>query len=493
VARRDLLVVVLLVAAVAVVYGRVAGFGFVDFDDPAYVFANPHVREGLSWRGIGWAFTTHQEANWTPLAWISHMAAAQAFGVERAAGHHLVNVALHAANAALLYVLLRVATGSAGRSACVAALFALHPLNVESVAWVSARKDVLAAFFGLGSLIAYVDFARSQRAGSYAFACALLALGLLSKSMLVTWPLVMLLLDFWPLGRGFGKKTLLEKVPFAALAIGACVATILAHRVTLANAPTAPLGLRLQNVVVQYAIYVLDAFWPSDLAVLYPYPGRIAVGVTLAAAAFLALVTIGAARAIRRFPPLSFGWFWFLGTLVPVIGFVQVALHARADRYAYLPTVGLFVAVVWGASAAGARARAITKPAFAAVLVACAIASTLQLSYWRDTVALFRHTCAVTRDNGWAHRILGTALAGEHRPKEAIPEYQEALRVWPEDPIARNNLGCAFEADHRIADAVREYRQAVRLDPRNATYQRNLDAALAKAESTSVERSRGLR
>ncbi len=473
--RRDLWIASAIVAAVAVVHGRAVAFGFVDFDDPAYVFANPHVREGLSWRGIGWAFTTFQEANWTPLAWISHMAAAQLFGVEHAAAHHLANVALHAANAALLYVLLRTATGSKGRSACVAALFALHPLNVETVAWVSARKDVLATLFGLGSLIAYVDFARTRGKRSFVIAWALLALGLLAKPMLVTWPVAMLLLDLWPLARGFSRRLLVEKLPFAVLAIGACSLTFLAHHATLAGAPTAPLGLRLQNVVVQYAIYVLDAFWPTDLAVLYPYPGKISIDATLAAAAFLGLVTFGAVRAVRRFPPLAFGWFWFLATLVPVIGFVQVALHARADRYAYVPTIGLFVAVVWGASAARAA-----KPAFAAVLGACAIASALQLSYWRDTVALFRRACAVTRDNGWAHRILGTALAGEHRPKEAIPEYEEALRVWPGDPIARNNLGCALEADRRMADAVREYREAVRLDPANLMYRRNLAAALSK-------------
>ena len=481
--RRDLLVVAALVVAVAVLYGRVAGFGFVDFDDPAYVFANPHVRAGLTREGIGWAFTTHQEANWTPLSWISHMAAAQVFGVEKACGHHLVNVALHALNAALLYALLRTATGSLARSACVAALFALHPLNVEAVAWVSARKDVLAAGFGLGSLIAYVQYARTSRAASYALAWFLLAFGLLAKSMLVTWPIAMLLLDFWPLRRRWSKRILLEKLPFAALAVGAAVLTVLAHRATLSNAPAAPIGLRGQNAVVQYALYVLDAFWPTDLAVLYPYPGRIAWGISVAAATFLLLVTFVAVLALRRFPPVFFGWFWFLATLLPVIGFVQVALHARADRYAYLPVIGLLVAVVWGTAALGERSsevRWLAKPAITIALVVGAFASARQIAYWRDTVELFQHTCSVTRDNGWAHRILGTALAGECRTKEAIPEYLEALRVWPGDPIARNNLGSALEAEGRLDDAIREYREALRLDPRSATYRRNLDAAERK-------------
>jgi tetratricopeptide (TPR) repeat protein len=483
---RILAVAALLVLVTLAVYVRLGTYGFLDFDDPAYVFDNPHVRAGLTREGIVWAFTTSAEANWTPLAWLSHMLDVQIFGLQGrilglpASGwHHLENLAWHAGSAVVLFLFLRDATGALARSAVVAFLFAVHPLNVEAVAWVSARKDVLSTFFGFSCLLAYVHYRRGPSAWRHALVGVLLALGLLAKSMIVTLPFVMLLLDAWPLRAP--KRRWLEKIPWFALSFASCAATLLAHGASSPLKETAPLGLRLQNACVQYAIYCGKVLWPTDLAVLYPYPGRIATDLVVAAASFLAIATAVAVLVARRRPYVGLGWFWFLGTMLPVIGLFQVALHARADRYAYLPAVGLFVTLVWTAAAAFARAPRLRPAVAAAALVACAAASRNQLGHWSDTVSLFRHTVAVTANNGWAHRILGTALAGEGRNLEAIPEYREALRLWPGDPIAHNNLACALEAQGRLEDAIREYEAAVRLDPDNTRYRGNLDRALAKA------------
>jgi protein O-mannosyl-transferase len=494
---RALWVAALLTLATLAVYLRVATYGFIDFDDPAYVFDNPHVRAGLTRESIAWAFTTTAEANWTPLAWLSHMLDVQVFGLDGrilglpASGwHHLENVAWHAGGATMLFLFLRAATGAQGRSAVVALLFALHPLNVEAVAWVSARKDVLSTFFAFACLLAYVHYRREPSLRRHLLVGALFALGLLAKSMIVTLPFAMILLDAWLLrGPSGGEdadprwRRWIEKIPWFALSLASCAATLLAHGATSPLKETPPLGLRLQNAVVQYAIYVAKVVWPTDLAVLYPYPGRIASDLTVAAASFLAIATVAAFAARRRRPYVAFGWFWFLGTLLPVIGFFQVALHARADRYAYLPAVGLFVLATWTlADTVGSSRR--LRPALTAflvaTLVACAAASRAQVAYWSDTVALFRHTCAVTTNNGWAHRILGTALAGEGRNQEAIPEYREALRAWPADPIAHNNLACALEAQGRLEEAIGEYEAAVRFDPGNPRYRSNLAKAQAK-------------
>jgi tetratricopeptide (TPR) repeat protein len=508
--RRELAVLALIVSVTFAVYLPIAHHEFIDFDDPAYIFNNPHVRGGLSWDGLSWALTTNAEANWTPLTWLSHMADSGWFGVEGnvlglpASGwHHLVNLCLHAVNSVLLYLFLRAATLSTWRSAFVAAFFALHPLHVESVAWASERKDTLSTLFGFACLLAYVRYARRPCARRYALVFVLLGLGLMAKPMLVTWPFLMLLLDAWPLRRARSfplrgeasepidppprtwASLILEKAPLFVLVAVSCVITRLAHHSAMLSAPTAPVLLRLQNAIAQYSIYVARSFWPADLAVLYPFPGRISVGLTVAASLSLATITLIAVWAATRSRPyVLFGWLWFLGTLVPVIGLVQVALHARADRYTYVPLVGLSVAVVWGGADLATRwprFRWVLVPAGLVALSACAVASGRQVHYWSDTITLFRHTCSATRDNGWAHRILGTALSGKGRTHEAIPEYLEALRLWPGDPIAHNNLGSALEADGRSEDAIREYREAVRLDPDRATYRRNLERAVARS------------
>jgi hypothetical protein len=472
------------------VYAPVATHGYIDFDDPGYVFNNPHVRAGLSWEGARWAFTTTAQSNWNPLTWLSLMVDAQCFGVDgRLLGlpcsgwQHLEDVAFHALNAILLFLLLRTATSSTWRSAAVAALFALHPLHVESVAWISERKDVLSACLGLACLLAYVHYGRAPGLLRYVPVFGLLALGLLAKPMLVTWPCVMLLMDAWPLGRWTrvgARRLVLEKLPLFALSVSSCVATWISQRDALHLTQVVPLQFRAQNALVQTLIYACKSVSPTGLSILYPYPREIDAGLTLLAGCYLVGTTWLVLRHRQRWPYAAFGWFWYLGTLVPVIGLVQVGLHARADRFTYLPLVGLFVLGAWSAAEFAARLR-LERSALAwtaaLVLGGYALVSARQVRYWSDTATLFRHACDVTSDNGWAHRILGTALAGQGRSHEAIPEYREALRIWPDDPIAHNNLGAALGQEGQREEALREYREAARLDPSNPTYRRNVARA----------------
>jgi tetratricopeptide (TPR) repeat protein len=502
-ARRELWIGALLVAAVAVVFGRCLTHAFIDFDDPGYVFENPFVRKGLTWDGVAWAFTTGAQSTWHPLTWLSHMLDAELFGVggrilglPAAGWHHAVNAGLHACAAVLLFAFLREATRALWRSAMVAALFALHPLHVESVAWASERKDVLSALLGFACLLAYVRYARRPSLARYLLVFVLLALGLMAKSMLVTWPFVMLLLDVWPLERWRAEqdaarapspsrrsRLVVEKLPLFALSAAACALTYVFERPAMHLTEVVPLGFRLENGLISCLAYFAQMLWPSDLSILYPYPRAIAASRFVEAALFVAALLVLAFGSARRRPWLTVGVLWFLGTLVPVIGLVQIGLHARADRFTYLPLVGLFLAIVWSAADAIERRpglRPAVPGACAAILLACSALSVRQVERWSDTETLFRHACDVTESNGWAHRILGTALAEEGRHAEAIVEYRAALAVWPEDPIAHNNLGSALQARGDLEDSVREYREAVRIDPRNAMYRRNLSRALAK-------------
>lgn len=511
-ARRDLLFCALLVAATVVVFWPVRGHAFIAFDDGDYITANPRVRDGWSLDGLAWAFTSFEHANfWHPLTWLSLQADAELFGVDGrllglpASGwHHLSNVALHAASAVLLYLFLRRTTDAAGPAALVAGLFALHPLHVESVAWASQRKDTLSTLFGCACLLAYAAHARRPGALRYLLVLLFFVLGLMAKPMLVTWPFVLLLFDFWPLGRlqrsGGGDPPhdaaratavprrplgalLLEKAPLLALS---GVASVIAYRAqgTAVSVLDLSLADRLRNGAVSAATYVGKAFWPTGLAPLYPYRAH-ATGAVLGALGLLAGLTALAAWAARRgWTSAAVGWLFFLGTLVPVSGLVQVGLHARADRYTYVPLVGLFIALVPAAAQACARWR-VPRPwpllAGGLLLCACAVASRRQVVLWADTVTLFRHTVAVTGQNGWAHRILGTALADAGRPDLALPQLQRALAQWPDDPIGHNNLGHALAALGRSQDALAAYATAVRLAPDRALFRANLGNALLRA------------
>ncbi|HVI92757.1 MAG TPA: tetratricopeptide repeat protein [Anaeromyxobacter sp.] len=488
-----------LAAGAFALYAQTAGSGFIHFDDNRYLTQNPMVQGGLSWAGVAWAFTTFHASNWHPLAWLSHMLDVQLFGMSPGA-HHLVNAALHAVNTALLFWLLARATGATWRSALVAALFAVHPLHVESVAWVAERKDVLSTAFGLGALHAYVSWARRPSARAAAAVLGLYALSLLAKSMWVTFPAVLLLLDVWPLGRvegvpgvtpapgaPFGRvrpgRALAEKVPLAVLAVVSSALTIVAqHRGGTIAGLDLGLGARLANAGVAYVAYLAKTVWPWPLAVLYPFRvGGIPAWQAVATWAFLAAATAVALRARARAPWLAVGWLWFLGTLVPVIGIVQVGAQAYADRYTYWPLVGIFVAAVWSGHELLARRGVPARAAAAlggAVLVALAVVTSIQLGFWRSHEALFRHTIAVTESNGLAYGALSEGLRADGRQVEAIAASEEAVRLNPNDARLWNNLGVTLREAGRLEDAKASLSRALAVNPEHAGAWRNLGDVL---------------
>jgi protein O-mannosyl-transferase len=500
----------LLLALVTVlVYSPVRHAAFVVFDDPDYV-ADGHVQAGLTWAGVKWAFTTWHASNWHPLTWLSHMLDASLFGPNPGA-QHFVNVLFHTANALLLFLLLLRLTEKFWPAALVAALFAWHPLHVESVAWVSERKDVLSTFFGLLTLLAYARYLNKSNVQSskskvwYACALGLFALSLMAKPMLVTLPFVMLLLDAWPLGRmrAFGlsfeapdtrvrengpsiapfSNLLLEKIPFFLLTIGSCVVTFLAQRSeAVLSLEQRPLGLRFANALVAYAEYLGKTFWPARLAVIYPLPNQIPAWQIAGAIAILAAISLLAWRTRKRSPYLVIGWLWFLGTLVPVIGLVQVGGQALADRYTYFPLIGVFLALAYGAADFRARFRVSTAVAstVAGLLLAASLCVTEhQLGFWQNSETLFAHALAVTKDNAIAHINLGVALEqAEHQP-EAIAEYRQAIEIDPRRFQAHNNFANLLSAMGWRDEAFKEYQAALRLNPRAALAHLNFGSLLA--------------
>jgi hypothetical protein len=472
----------LLGAATLAVFARAVVNGFVSFDDGLTITANRHVLGGLSWAGLRWALTSFDASNWHPVTWLSHMIDVSLFGTDPA-GHHAVNVVFHAANAVLVLLLFERLTGSTGRSAAAAALFALHPLRVESVAWASQRKDVLAVFFGLLALLAYVRAVRSRAARGFGMAAVLFALGLMAKPTLVSLPLLMLLLDVWPLDRlrprprkGKDKEApitardlVVEKAPFFVLAAASSALTFAAQRSGGATAVLpVPLAVRCDNAVVSVARYLVKTLAPVDLAVLYPHPATPQGWKTVGAALLLAGISAACVFGARRHPYLLFGWLWFSVALLPTVGLVQVGWQSMADRYTYLPSIGLAVLVVWGASEAALRRPAL-KPVFAACLaVALAALSALtfrQIGAWKDSLTLWDAALSATRNNPIAELNYGSALLGVGRTDEAIAHFQTARRLAPGAPEAAFGLGVAYESLGRSADARREYEEALRLRP----------------------------
>ncbi len=485
-----------LALSVAIVYAPLRGHGFVDYDDPAYLTDNPHVRDGLSWREIAWVFTHTCAANYHPLTWVSHMLDVELFGFD-AGKHHLVSVVLHAANAVLCFFLLRSLTGRLWPSALAAAVFALHPLRVESVAWASERKDVLCASFFLLTLLSYARYARSPSLGRYLLVCPGLLLALLAKPMAVSLPVVTLLLDFWPLGR-FGSASLqapgipsltpghpgasragghpgqthgrrpghrlvLEKLPLFALAALAALATVLAQRSSGSTSAlsTLPLGLRLLNALSAIAAYLHHFLWPSNLAVFYPHAAIVSrePALSLLVPALAGLVVVAALSAVAfrwrtARPYLLVGWLWFLVTLLPVIGFVQVGTQAHADRYTYLPGIGLALMLAFGAAelVAGRAARA---PVILAgvVLVVLGSVTRAQLSTWRDSETLFQHALAVTERNYLAHTKLGELFHSRGDAQRAEAELRAALAIHPAFAKALNDLALLQRERGELAQA----------------------------------------
>jgi tetratricopeptide (TPR) repeat protein len=464
-----------LTAITVLAFQPVLGCDFVNYDDGDYVKGNPHVQGAFSAANLTWAWTTAHAANWHPLTWLSLMLDTQLFGTE-AWGYHLTNLLLHLANTLLLFGLLRRLTGATLRSALVAALFAVHPLHVESVAWVSERKDVLSTLFGLLTLWAYARYAEAQGLRRYLLVVLGLALSLLAKPMLVTLPFVLLLLDYWPLRRWRSAAPagwlLLEKLPLLVLSAASGTMTVWAQRHGRAFQELADLSLpaRLSNALVSYVDYLRQTIWPLDLAPLYLHPGAGLPAWQVAGAALLVLaVTALALWGRRRWPYLLVGWLWYVGTLVPVIGLVQVGVQARADRYTYVPLIGIFLLLSWGLKDLARRWRCQEVLTCAAGLaLICFMAITwAQARYWRNSVTLWNHTLEVTEGHYIAHNNLATVLVNQQEMAEAVRHFREAVRLRPDKPELHTSLGRALRESGERAEAARHFREALRLRPDN--------------------------
>lgn len=469
-------------------------FDYTNYDDPDYAAHNPTVQEGLTWAGVQWAFTTSARGHWHPLTWLSYMAVSDWLG-NGAGAQHLMNLVLHALNAALLLLALGRLTGATGPSLVVAALFALHPLHVESVAWVASRKDVLSGVFWMGALWLYVGYARRPSAGAMAGVMACFAAGLMAKPTVLTLPFVFLLLDYWPLRRlsmpgltgGTGSvpwpRLLVEKIPLFCLAAGSAVATLWASQDSgvFTVAVQVPWLDRLGNALVSYVLYLVKTIVPTGLAVLYPHPGAWALWQVGGALLLLLVLTLLVLSWLNRAPWLAVGWFWFLGVMVPMIGLVQVGLQSMADRYTYLPLIGFFIAVVWSGRAigdSGSRPGRWCPILAVIVLLGCLILTRSQLRHWRTSEALFGHALAVTRENAVAHHNLGLALAEAGRPTEALRHFEEAARIRPAYSDTHNNLGMVLFVLGRIPEAMAQYRIAIEQNPAGDMAHYNLAVAL---------------
>jgi Tfp pilus assembly protein PilF len=518
--RNELFIAFGLIAVTLAVYAQVISHQFIILDDNSYIRDNPIVNRGLTLRGIAWAFTTFHAANWHPLTWLSHMLDSQIFGLN-AGGHLLVNALIHASNTLLLFLLLRRVTGAKWRSAIVAALFALHPLHVESVAWAAERKDTLSTFFGLLSLMAYARYVETPSWKRYALVAIALALGLMAKPMLVTWPFVLLLLDYWPLRRfqwqratgteGFVRALVplvREKLPLFCLVAASMVITFIAqsHGGAVRTFVQVPVSLRLSNAIVSYAKYLFLTVWPSDLTLYYPFARTgVPAWQLLCAIVPLAVITTFAFRQARARPYLLVGWLWFVGTLVPVIGLLQVGGAAMADRYHYVPSIGLFVAFVFGLSDL-ARAFRIDRAAIGALtitvfsILACLTA--VQIGRWRNSATLFQYTLSLTPDNRMIENNLGTILGESGRYDEAAAHFAKALQTKPDflevitDDDIRENLGLLLARQGKAAEAVEQLNEALRLNPNSAEAHNNLGVILlrlGKAEESIPHFSAAIR
>ncbi len=523
-------IVLLLTACTLWVYWPVKNHEFLHYDDAGYIVKNLYIQPGITWENIFWAFTSGYAANWHPLTWISHMLDFQLFRLDPA-GHHLHNVFLHILSALALFLVLRKMTGSAWPSAFVAIVFALHPLHVESVAWASERKDTLSGLLWMATMGAYVVYASTPTFRRYLLVLFLFTLGLLAKPMLVTLPFALLLLDYWPLKRMSFSSThetreypvsylLLEKVPLIVLSIASSVVTYIVQQKAgaMSTVELLPLSARISNAIVSCVAYIGSTLWPTDLAVFYPHPGNgLSLISVVSSALFLVLFSGLCLAAARRYPFLAVGWFWYLGTLVPVLGLVQVGAQARADRYMYLPMIGLTVMLVWLVVEV-TKHRRFRKPAlvstFVILVAASMILSTKQVSYWRNDKTLFEHALRVTEDNWLAHYSLGIMLTQQHdfpeakrhyeetirlnprlgppyydlgdlfmrlgQPEEAIPYFQQALEKGTEPERANVDLGVALTMVGREKEALRHFNEAYMMNPFFGEPHQNVALVLVK-------------
>jgi Flp pilus assembly protein TadD len=495
--RREYWICLALAALTVIVFVQVLGFDYVNFDDPAYITDNPHVVEGLNASGVQWALTTGYQANWHPLTWLSLMLDTSLHGVNPR-GYHLTNLLLHLLNTVLLFWVLRLMTGVVWRSAVVAALFAVHPLHVESVAWITERKDVLSMFWGLLAIWAYAAYARSGRARTYVLSAICLALSLMAKALFITLPFLFLLLDYWPLGRirGFGPASgssakprplaalALEKLPLLGLGAAVAVATFLAQGRYGAVTETAavPRGLLAANAVVSYVRYLWKMIWPLNLSILYPHPnmegGTPWAAWQVAGAGLLLLGLSWLVYRYRRWRWLTVGWLWYLGTLVPMIGIVQVGSQAMADRYTYLPLIGLFIILAWGGDlllnrpvATGRKAKPGPRASGAARVVTlvgialCAGSAWQQTTVWRNSLTLGEHAVTVGPTGPKMTYNYALALSEAARFAEAVPQYDATIRMMPDHSKAHNNRGRTLQMMGRLPEGIASIKQAIRIEP----------------------------
>ena len=508
--HRDLIIYFFLILVTVAVFWQVGSFDFVRYDDDKYVTENRHVQPGLTRDGLAWAFLSVYANNWHPLTWLSHMLDYQLFGAN-AAGHHITNLIFHVINTLLLFLILRRITGFPWRSAFVAVLFAIHPLHIESVAWVAERKDVLSTLFFMLTVWAYVRCVERPAIYRYLVILLFFALGLMSKPMLVTLPFVLLLLDSWPLGRlrlgrpllntdaddpkavGNGNKIrsdmglIIEKVPLFILSAASVGATLYAQWSGIAPFETLLFSTRLSNALVSYVSYMGKMIWPHGLAVFYPCPEDIPLWQVGGAGLLLIMITAIAVRLRRRYPYAIVGWLWYLGTLVPVVGLVQVGYQSIADRYTYLPMIGLFIVIAWIVPdlLAGWRLHRIALPVLATCVIATLMTVSLfQLRYWQNSMALFTHALAVTKDNAVIETNMGASLAEQGKFEEAIPHYQEALRIKPNDFEARYNLANALARQGKMEEAVTHYAGILQTQSGAAAVHNNMGIALSQLGRT---------
>jgi protein O-mannosyl-transferase len=477
--------------ATFVPYWQVRHFDFINYDDNGYIYENPNVRAGFTTKSIAWSFSmSGYEANWHPLTWLSHILDIQLFGL-KAGRHHLTNVFFHCINAVLLFLLLRLMTGAVWKSAFVAALFALHPMHVESVAWVAERKDVLSTLFWIATTFAYVWYVRRCGARRYLLVVFLFALGLMAKPMLVTLPCTLLLLDFWPLRRMEKRKgsfpirsLLLEKTPLFFLVALSSVITFVAQQKggSVLSLERLPFEIRIANAIVSFGTYLWKMIYPINLACIYPGSAAVAWGEVGVSLLCMGIITAISLKTVRYMPFLLVGWLWYLGTLIPVIGIVQVGEQAMADRYTYIPYIGMFIMIAWGIPELLSRLphkKIVLSLAAAAVVVTMTAITFRQIRYWKNSIALFEHAIAITKNNYGAHNNLGLGLDQQGKIDEAITHFTEALRVDPNYTFAHCNLGNLLFKKGRIDEAIHHYAEVLRCAPTDANVHNNIGVALA--------------
>jgi tetratricopeptide (TPR) repeat protein len=496
--RRDVWVCLLLVLAILVIYGQVSDHDFINFDDDVYIASNRWVPAGLSAKGMIWAFSfkDKRQTYWHPLTWLSHMLDAQLYGLD-AGRHHLTNVLFHMVNTLLLFMWLHRMTGAIWRSAFVAGLFAVHPLNVESVAWLAERKNVLSTFFWMLTLLIYARYSDRPGLARYFAVLVVYALGLLAKPMLVTLPFVLLLLDYWPLNRFGLQKSggvhkhlksylILEKIPLLGLSgLAVYLSSVSLQGIgNYISLQSVPITLRIQNALLAYTQYFAKMLWPQKLAVFYPYPEMVPLWQIIGASIFLMGVTIFVILTLKQYPYLAVGWLWYLGTLIPVSGIVQAGLWpAMADRWTYIPLIGLFMSLVWGVSDLGIKCK-LTAARYALVPLMCivglGVASHLHVRIWANSLKLFDHALKVTKNNYVAHNNLGRAMAALGRDSEAFEHYSAALRINPHSAHAHVNIGSALLARGGIETAINHFQHALRIKPDFAEALNNIGLALIR-------------